>query len=397
MKNYFLKFIHSEQAGGFILLLCTIIALMIANSEIAQYYFALWDIKIGFIGNDYVFQKTLKHWVDDGLMSIFFLLVGLEIKREFISGELSSAQKAILPAMAAIGGMLVPALIFVFYNAGTPTVDGWGIPMATDIAFSLAVLSLIKGVPNSLRIFLVALAVADDIGAIIVIAVFYSETIHLIYFAGAIVVIALLLFMNKKKVFKLSWYLILGILLWLLVLKTGIHTTIAGVILAFTIPFNTEKENSPLHKLESVLHTPVNFFVLPLFALANTGIVIQSVNFFAGLQSNESLGIILGLVVGKPIGILGAVLLAMAFKIAKIPEGTNLWQFLGIGFICGIGYTMSIFIAGLAYSNPAIIDSSKIAVLTASLIAAIAGFLFVYLTTHSKDTKDDLIAASSEE
>ncbi len=397
MRNYFLKFIHSKQAGGFILLLCTLIALMIANSEMAHYYFSIWEMKIGFIGNDYVFQKTLRHWVDDGLMSVFFLLVGLEIKREFISGELSSAQKAILPGFAAIGGMLVPALLFAFYNQGTATADGWGIPMATDIAFSLAVLSLIKGVPNSLRIFLVALAVADDIGAIVVIAIFYSHTINLIYLSGAMLVLAILMYMNKKKVYKVSWYLIFGIILWLLILQTGIHTTIAGVILAFTIPFNMERENSPLHKLEASLHTPVNFFILPLFALANTGIIIQSGNFLSGLQSNESLGIILGLVLGKPIGIIGAVLVMSIFKIAKIPEGTNLWQFLGIGFICGIGYTMSIFITGLAYVNPEIVDSSKIAVLVASSLAAIIGFLIVKLTTHKKKPLDDLIAVIADE
>ncbi len=384
MTNYFKKFIHSEQAGGFVLLLCTIIALLIANSEIAHYYFKIWEIKIGFIGDDYVFRKTLKHWVDDGLMSVFFLLIGLEIKREFISGELSSTQKAILPGLAAIGGMVVPALIFLIFNLGTPTVNGWGIPMATDIAFSLAVLSLIKGVPKSLRIFLVALAVADDIGAIMVIAIFYSDTIHLLYLAGAAVVFALLMLLNRKRVCKLSWYIILGLVLWLLILKTGIHTTIAGVILAFTIPFVPDKNDSPLHRLESVLHTPVSFFVLPLFALANTGIVIQGGNFIQGLMQNESIGIILGLVLGKPIGILGAVLLAILFKVAKIPEGTNLWQFLGIGFLCGIGYTMSIFIAGLAYTNAEIIDSSKLAILVASFIAAIVGFLFVYLTTHTK-------------
>lgn len=395
MKNYFLKFIHSEQAGGFVLLLCTILALIIANSEFAQYYFKIWEIKIGFIGDDYVFRKTLKHWVDDGLMSIFFLLIGLEIKREFISGELSSTQKAILPGLAAVGGMIVPAIIFLLFNAGTPTADGWGIPMATDIAFSLAVLSLIKGVPNSLRIFLVALAVADDIGAIAVIAIFYSDTIHMVYLAGAILLMAILLYMNKKKVYKLSWYIILGIILWLLVLKTGIHTTIAGVLLAFTIPFDSESDDSPLHRLENVLHSPVNFFVLPLFALANTGIPIQAGNFLSGLISNEGLGIILGLVLGKPIGIFLAVIFALVFKVSKLPDGTNLSQFLGVGFICGIGYTMSIFIAGLAYTNAEIIDNAKIAILVASAIAAIIGFLLIYFMTHKKHPADDLIAENN--
>lgn len=390
--NYFQKFIHSEQAGGFILLLCTITAMILANSEFAEYYFKLWEIKIGFIGNGFVFQETLSHWVNDGLMAIFFLLIGLEIKREFISGELSSTQKAVLPGLAAVGGMIIPAIIFAIFNTGKHSADGWGIPVATDIAFSLSVLSLIKGVPNSLRIFLVALAVADDIGAIIIIAVFYSETIHLIYLVGAIIVSALLLFMNRKKVLKLSWYLILGIVLWVMVLQTGIHTTIAGVILAFTIPFNSESDNSPLHKLESVLHSPVNFFVLPLFALANTGIIFHASTFIANLQLSESLGIILGLLLGKPIGIIGAVLIAVLFKFAKLPEGTKIVQFLGIGFLCGIGYTMSIFIADLAYTDINMITNAKIAILVASLIAGIVGYLLIFFTTHKKHPSDDLIA-----
>jgi len=398
MINYFLKFLHSEQAGGFLLLLCTIIALLLANSEIADSYFKLWEMEVGFIGNDYVFMKSLRHWVDDGLMVIFFLMVGLEIKREFISGELSSTQKAILPGLAAIGGMVVPAAIFLYFNFGTNTVHGWGIPMATDIAFSLAVLSLVKNVPVSVRIFLVALAVADDIGAIMVIAVFYSDTIQLLYLAGAVLVIFILLFMNKRQVLKLSWYIFFGLILWFLVLKSGVHATIAGVILAFTIPFNEDKSNSPLHTLESALHTPVNFIILPLFALANTGIIIEASSFLTGLQSADSLGIILGLTVGKPVGIFGAVIIAILFKWAKLPDGTKLAQFLGVGFLCGIGYTMSIFISGLAYTDTALIDSSKISVLVASLLAAVIGLTILTLTSRGKQSfnNEDDIAKYSE-
>ena len=377
MNNYFNKFLHSEQSGGFLLLTCTIIALIIANSQFSELYNNLWNIKAGFIGGEFVFDKTLRHWIDDGLMAVFFLMIGLEIKRELISGELSSYQKAILPGLGALGGMIVPAIIFAVFNYGEPSISGWGIPMATDIAFSLAVLSLIKGIPKSIRIFLVALAVADDLGAILVIAVFYSESISIFYFATAAIVLFILFYMNKRNVLKLSYYIILGLILWFLILKSGIHSTIAGVLLAFTIPYNRYTEDSPLHKLEAVLHKPVNFIILPLFALANTGIIIES-NFLASLKSSDSLGILFGLIVGKPIGIFSAVYLSVKLGITKLPLHRKFIEFLGVGIICGIGYTMSIFISGLAYKDQLLIESSKISVLVASLISAVIGFLVLY-------------------
>jgi Na+:H+ antiporter, NhaA family len=376
MVDYFKNFFQSKQAGGFLLLICTIIALVIANSEFKVYYQQIWNIKLGVIGNGIVFQKTLLHWIDDGFMAVFFLLIGLEIKRELISGELSSYQKALLPGVAAFGGMAVPALIFILFNLGKASISGWGIPMATDIAFSIAVLSLVKGVPKSLRIFLVALAVVDDIGAIIVIAIFYSSSVNILYLSGSLIIISVLFILNIRNVLKLSYYIILGIILWYLVLNSGIHSTIAGVILAFTIPYNKEVNDSPLHKFESVLNKPVNFIILPLFALANTGIVLET-NFLAGLQSNNSLGILMGLILGKPIGIVSAVFLSVKFGFAKIPEFTGLKEFIGIGFLCGIGYTMSIFISGLAYNNQVLIESSKISVLVSSLISALIGLFFL--------------------
>jgi NhaA family Na+:H+ antiporter len=316
-------------------------------------------------------------------MAVFFLMIGLEIKRELISGELSSYQKAILPGIGALGGMIVPAVLFAAFNFGKPSISGWGIPMATDIAFSLAVLSLIKGIPKSIRIFLVALAVADDLGAIMVIAVFYSESLQLIYLGGSIVIFFILIYMNKRNVQKLSYFVILGLVLWFLILQSGIHSTIAGVLLAFTIPYNRYTEDSPLHKFEAVLHKPVNFIILPLFALANTGIIIES-NFLASLKSSDSLGILFGLVLGKPIGIFTAVYLSVKLGVAQLPLNRRLLEFLGVGFICGIGYTMSIFISGLAYKDVLLIESSKISVLVASLIAAVIGFIVLYLMFSRK-------------
>ncbi len=383
MTDYFRKFVHSEQAGGFLLLICTIIALTLANSEFANFFNGIWDQEAGFFAGSFKMRMSLRHWVDDGLMAVFFLLMGLEIKREVVSGELSSFKKAMLPGLAALGGMIVPALLFTAFNLGTETQSGWGIPMATDIAFSLAVLSLIKGVPRTLRIFLVTLAVADDIGAIVVIAVFYSNAIQALYLGAALIVVLILLAMNKKGILKLSYYLILGAALWLLILKSGIHATIAGVLLAFTIPYDSNDTSSPLHRLISVLHTPVNFLILPLFALANTGIVLEA-DFLGSLKSSDSLGILTGLVLGKPIGILSTVFLAVKLRLAKLPSSIKLSDFIGIGFLCGIGYTMSIFIAGLAYEEQALIESSKISVLTASLISALLGLMYLSVKYYGK-------------
>jgi Na+:H+ antiporter, NhaA family len=379
MFDYFKKFINSEQSGGIMLMICTIIALLLANSQISAEFFKFWETTLGFSANGYLYQKTIHHWINDGLMAVFFLLIGLEIKREIIEGELSTYQKAILPIFAAFGGMIFPALLFIITNLGQPTLSGWGIPTATDIAFSLAVLSLIKGVPKSLRIFLVALAVSDDIGAIILLAVFYAKTINLLFITTSIIMVLILFTLNHFKVKKTSFYIILGIILWVFVLNSGIHSTIAGVILAFAIPFDKDKRISPLHGLEEVLYTPVNFLILPLFALSNTGIILES-NFIKSLSSPDSIGILLGLIIGKPLGILSFVFLSIKLKIAKLPSEIKLVHLLGVGFLCGIGYTMSIFISTLAYTNQGFIDSSKITVLVASCISAIIGLSILSLS-----------------
>ncbi|MCX6152930.1 MAG: Na+/H+ antiporter NhaA [Candidatus Kapabacteria bacterium] len=374
MISYFRKFFTSEQSGGLILLICTAISLIIANSQLSSAYAEFFEIKLGPTLMGFVFQKTIHTWINEGLMAVFFLLIGLEIKREMISGELSSYQKAILPVISAVGGMIMPAFLFFIVNHNKPTVSGWGIPTATDIAFSLAVLSLIKGIPKSIRIFLVALAVADDIGAIILIGVFYTSSFNLLYCALSLLVFAILFIINKLKVKNIVYYLALGLILWLVVMFSGIHSTIAGVLLAFTIPYEKGNRNSILHKIENFLFKPVAYIILPLFALANTGIEIQN-SFFNLIKSPVSIGIIIGLCLGKPLGIVSAIYISFKCKISPLPTNTSFLNLIALGFICGIGYTMSIFISTIAFSNHVFINESKITVLIASVISASIGLI----------------------
>ncbi|HEU5436484.1 MAG TPA: Na+/H+ antiporter NhaA, partial [Telluria sp.] len=313
--------------------------------------------------------------------AIFFLLIGLELERELYNGELSDLRNAMLPIVAAVGGIAVPALIHFTLNGGALTQDGIGIPMATDIAFALGVLSLLgKGVPASLKVFLAAFAVMDDLGAIIVIAVFYTADLSFLYLLGALAVFGALIAMNRLlRVMALLPYLAGGALMWFLMLKSGVHATVAGVLLAFAIPYSATQDDaaSPSHRLENALHTPVAFIILPLFALANTGIVIGS-GWAQDVLSANSLGILLGLVIGKPVGILLATSIAVAIGICRLPLDLAWRHILGAGLLGGIGFTMSIFIANLAYpGQPAIITSSKMAILLASLVAGLAGFAWL--------------------
>lgn len=327
-------------------------------------------------------------------MAIFFLLIGLELNREVKNGELSDFKNALLPIIAAAGGIVVPALIHFTLNHGTPAQPGVGIPMATDIAFALGVLALIGSrVPASLKVFLTALAVIDDLGAIVVIAVFYTSKLSLLYLIGAGVVFGVLLGLNKiLKVTSLIPYLIGGGLLWFFMLKSGVHATIAGVLLAFTIPFSTKEddEDSPSHKLEHALHPPVAFIILPIFALANTGIIIGS-DWFQGLFSSNSMGIILGLVAGKPVGIFLFSYAAVMIGICRLPLDLNWKHIIGAGLLGGIGFTMSIFITNLAFTgNAQMINDSKMAILLASLLAGILGFVWLKLFGKPNEGDDDM-------
>lgn len=375
LSNTFRRFFQSEKAGGVLLLVCTIISLILANSPVGDQYLHFWHLKVAGL--------SVEHWINDALMAIFFLLIGLELERELYNGELSSLRNALLPIVAAAGGIAAPALIHFGFNGGTPTQAGIGIPMATDIAFALGVLALLGSrVPASLKVFLTALAVMDDLGAIVVIALFYTAELSFVYLLGALAVFGALLFMNRVlRVMSLIPYLLGGVLMWFLMLKSGVHATIAGVLLAFAIPFSPRQDDkaSPSHRLEHVLHRPVAFVILPIFALANTGIVIGR-DWAQELASSNSLGILTGLVIGKPLGITMLSLLAVAIGICKLPLDLRWRHVFGAGLLGGIGFTMSIFITNLAFTDEAeAINASKMAILLASLTAGVLGFVWLKL------------------
>lgn len=370
------------------MILCTIVSLVLANSVFGAAYLGFWQMYLGGL--------SVEHWVNDALMTIFFLLIGLELERELYNGELSNFRNAMLPIFAALGGVAFPALIHFLFNAGTPTQAGIGIPMATDIAFALGVLALLGNrVPASLKVFVVAFAVVDDLWAIVIIAVFYTAELSVFYLAAATAVWALLVLCNRAfKVMSLTPYVIGGILMWFLMLRSGIHATIAGVLLAVAIPFSAKEDDtdSPSHRLEHLLHKPVAFLILPIFALANTGIVIGA-DWTASLASENSLGIIGGLVLGKPAGIMLLSFAAVTFGICRLPLDLNWRHVFGAGLLGGIGFTMSIFITNLAFAGGAgHITASKIAILLASLTAGAIGFLWLKLFGQLEESDEDLDA-----
>lgn len=373
LSRTFKEFSESNKAGGIVLILCTLVSLAIANSPLGPAYLGFWHHAVAGL--------SVEHWINDALMAVFFLLIGLELERELYSGELSDLRNALLPMLAAAGGIAVPALIHYSLNGGTVTQAGIGIPMATDIAFALGVLALLgNGVPASLKIFLTALAVMDDLGAIAVIAVFYTADLSFLYLLGALAVFAALLAMNRLlRVMALLPYVLGGVLMWFLMLKSGVHATIAGVLLAFAIPYSARDDDaaSPSHRLEHMLHKPVAFLILPLFALANTGIAVGA-GWATQLMTVNSLGIFLGLVAGKPVGIFLFSFGAVAAGLCRLPPGLGWRHVAGVGLLGGIGFTMSIFITNLAFTGqPEVIDASKMAILVATLTAAALGFLWL--------------------
>ncbi len=370
----FADFLRSERAGAALLIACTIASLLIANSASGQAYIDFWHKKLG--------PLSVELWVNDALMAIFFLLVGLELEREILAGKLSSLKGALMPVIAALGGVIVPAAIHFAFNHGHETQAGVGIPMATDIAFAIGSLALLGNrASSSLKVFLVALAVIDDLVAIIVIAVFYSTDLSLTYLFAALAIAGLLFAMNFALGIRSLWpYLVGGVFMWWAMLLSGVHATIAGVILAFTIPFTSKNDDEPSLSewLEDWLHKPVAYFILPIFALANTGIIIES-NWAAELTSPNSLGIGLGLVVGKPVGIFIASYLAVMFGVSTLPKGLTWRQVVGVGMLGGIGFTMSIFITNLAFAGrQSLIDDSKLAIFGASLAATVLGVTYLF-------------------
>ena len=375
----FQRFFHSEKSSGILLILCTIASLLITNSPQGAAYLGFWQIPLAGLAIDL--------WINDALMAIFFLLIGLELERELYSGELSNFRNALLPIFAALGGVLTPALIHFSLNAGTPTQAGIGIPMATDIAFALGALALLgKRIPAALKVFVVAFAVIDDLCAIVVIALFYTAQVSIAYLAAALAVWALLIVLNRNfRIMALSPYLLGGALMWLFMLKSGVHATIAGVMLAFAIPYSAkdEDQDSPSHKLENILHKPVAFLILPIFALANTAVLISE-QWMQGLASSNSLGIIAGLVLGKPVGVTLFCFLAVTIGVSSLPKALNWKHIFGAGILGGIGFTMSIFITNLAYTGSApMIDASKMSILLASLLAGGLGMLWLRLASKS--------------
>jgi Na+:H+ antiporter, NhaA family len=416
------EFLHQEASGGILLIIATIIALIWANSPFAQSYHQLWHTYLSIDIGGMSLKYSLHHWINDGLMVIFFFVVGLEIKRELLVGELSSAKKAALPIAAALGGMIFPALIYTIFNSGIEGASGWGIPMATDIAFVVGILALLgKRVPLALKIFVLALAIVDDLCAVLVIAVFYTSNISFTSLLIGAALIVLLMIMNKIGVRNLLLYTLVGVALWLAFLKSGIHATVAGVLLAFTIPVssrintkkfknetesllkdfddagehgnnvlrnserlnivdqienNCEKILTPLQRFEHGLHPWVSFFIMPIFALANAGVTIGD-GLGSALVHPVSLGIILGLFLGKQIGVFGFSFLAVKFKLASAPEGVSWKKIYAASILAGIGFTMSLFIANLAFNSPDILNISKVGILTASLLSGIVGFIIL--------------------
>ena len=377
LSKYFQDFFHNSKSSGIVLIVFVLVSLLIANSPLSSSFQNLLDTKIGM--ETFHLDYSVSVWVNDGLMAIFFLLVGLEIKRELLEGELSDIKKASLPIFGAIGGMLIPALIYVAFNHDTNFKNGWAIPMATDIAFSLAIISLLgKSVPASLKIFLSALAIVDDLGAIIVIALFYTDSIDWFSLGLCGGITMLLIILNKIGVKNLLFYIIPGLFLWYFMHHSGIHATIAGVILAFTIPTNiSETEPSPLEKLEQKLHIPVSFLIMPLFALANTNITFQR-EIFEGFINPLSLGIIGGLFVGKVLGINLFSMIAIKLKWSELPVFSGWREMIGVGFLAGIGFTMSIFVSLLAFPDEVEIQSiSKISILIASVLSGVVGYFIL--------------------
>ncbi len=381
ITKLFAEFFKSEKTGGILLLLCTFISLGIANSSLGDNYLAFWHSYVDASFAGLSLKYSVEHWINDGLMTIFFLLVGLEIERELYKGELSNFKNALLPIAAAVGGMVVPALVFLAFNAKTETQSGFGIPMATDIAFALGMLALLgKRVPFALTIFLTALAIIDDLGAITIIAIFYNTGISWGFLAAAAGIFAVLMAFNKCGVKNLFFYLLPGIVMWYCMLQSGVHATITGVLLAFAIPFSKNDDTNPSYLLQHFLHKPVAFIILPLFALANTGIFLES-NWHQALSSDGSIGIIAGLIIGKPLGILALSWLVIRLKITTLPQGVTWTMLIGAGILAGIGFTMAIFIANLAFTNEAFIQLSKVSILVASLLATVIGLLVLYFAT----------------
>ena len=380
MNDVIKHFFKMESAGGILLVIAAAIAMTIANSPLGESYQAML--------HTYVFGMSVSHWINDGLMAVFFLLIGLEVKRELLEGALKSKETAIFPAIAAVGGMVAPALVYLMFNYGdAQAVQGWAIPAATDIAFALGIMALLgKRVPVSLKVFLLALAIIDDLGVVVIIALFYTGDLSTTALAVGFAMTAALFMLNAKKVTKLTPYIIVGAILWFAVLKSGVHATLAGVVIGFAIPLKGKKgEHSPLKHMEHALHPYVAFGILPLFAFANAGISLEGVS-MDGLTSMLPLGIALGLLVGKPLGIYSFSWIAVKSGVAKLPEGITFRHIFAVSVLCGIGFTMSIFISSLAFGpvNAEFDTYARLGILMGSTTAALLGYFLLHISLPKK-------------
>jgi NhaA family Na+:H+ antiporter len=384
------EFLKLESAGGLLLVIATVLALVMKNSAYSDWYGALLNTPVNITIGEFQIAKPLLLWINDGLMAVFFFIVGLELKREFLEGELSNRSQIVLPAFAATGGMLVPAAIYAYLNWGHPvTMNGWAIPAATDIAFALGVLALLGSrVPVTLKLFLMALAILDDVGAIIIIALFYTSELSTLSLTTAGICLLLLIYLNKRGITHLPVYLFIGVIMWASVLKSGVHATLAGVFLAFTIPLRDAEnpQHSPLRQLEHELHPSVAYVILPLFAFANAGVPLAGMTIKALLEP-VSLGIIAGLFIGKQLGVFSFAWLAIKLKLASLPEKVSWTQLYGAAILCGIGFTMSLFIASLAFEHVGqeYIRQVRLGILTASLLSAVLGYMLLRFTQKKTD------------
>lgn len=383
MTDVIRDFFKMESSGGIILVIAAAVAMTIANSPLNEFYQSAL--------HSYVAGMSVSHWINDGLMAVFFLLIGLEVKRELLEGALKSRETAIFPAIAAVGGMAAPALIYVLFNYGDPeAVQGWAIPAATDIAFALGIMALLGNrVPVSLKVFLLALAIIDDLGVVVIIALFYTSDLSTIALTVGFVMTAVLFLLNAKHVTKISVYMVVGLILWVAVLKSGVHATLAGVVIGFAIPLKGKKGgDSPLKHMEHALHPYVSFGILPLFAFANAGISLEGVS-MSGLASTLPMGVALGLLVGKPLGIFTFSVAAVKMGVAKLPDGINLKHIFAVSVLCGIGFTMSIFISSLAFggANVDYDTYARLGILMGSTTAAILGYALLSLSLPKKVTR----------
>jgi Na+:H+ antiporter, NhaA family len=375
-----------EARSGVLLLLAAGLALFAANSPLASLYASFLDIPVVLQFGELIVAKPLLLWINDGLMAVFFFLIGLEVKREFLNGELSDPSKVAFPAAAAVGGMAVPAGLFAWFNMHDPAaMTGWAIPMATDIAFALGLLAMMGDrVPTSLKVFLLTLAIFDDLGAIIVIAIFYSADISLMSLLVAALALTGAVILNRRGVTGISGYALLGVVMWIAILKSGVHATLAGVAMAMTIPLRTEQKPTPLERLEDDLHAPVVFVILPLFAFANAGLALNEIG-MSDLTHHVTLGIVVGLVVGKLVGVFGFAWLATMVGLAKKPDDASWTSVLGVAALCGVGFTMSLFIAGLAYEHgdAAYFMGDRLGILLGSTLSAVVGMSILHLSLRT--------------